>query len=217
MAEELDAFLSDYKLVIPAEGSEVIDCPTWHIAVYAHHFESGLHFTLDLVLLKILKAFNICLAQLTPLAVRTLIAYVWVDRYLGYSESLNLFRRLHWLLHNSSTEKGWWSLITAKDKMIVYPKMTGLKGCQGAFYWLTVPANFPLRRHITKPYPRMDDLPSYGLSKTEQEAFDYFECESDVEGNEESETRIPCNWLPHAKYILGIEPMSPLFLCRTHL
>ncbi|XP_057251317.1 uncharacterized protein LOC130591664 [Beta vulgaris subsp. vulgaris] len=35
-------------------------------------------------------------------------------------------------------------------------------------------------------------------------------------GGDEGETRIPRVWLPHAKYILGNEPLSAVFLCRTH-
>ena len=97
--------------------------------------------------------------------------------------------------------------MTAKDKITVYPKMSELKGWEGAFYWLTVPVDFP---------PRMEDVPSYGLSEAEQEAFDYFESEPKVGEGEESEIRVPCTWLPHAKYILGNEPLSALFLCRTH-
>ena len=76
VAKELYGFPPEYNLVIPAEGSKVVDCPAGHVAVYAHHLEFGLRFPLDLVLVKILQAFNVCLAQLTPLAVRNIIAYV---------------------------------------------------------------------------------------------------------------------------------------------
>lgn len=106
VAKDLYALPPEYNLVIPAEGSRVIDCPRGHIAVYAHHFEYGLRFPLDLVLAKILQAFNICLAQLTPLTMRNIIAYVWVCRDLDFPETLYLFRRLHWLRQNDSAEKG---------------------------------------------------------------------------------------------------------------
>lgn len=62
----------------------------------------------------------------------------------------------------------------------------------------------------------MEDVPSYGFSKADQEAFDYFESKPEVEGSEEAEARIPCTWLPHAKYILDNEPFSSLLPCRTH-
>lgn len=81
VAKEFYAPPIEYNLIIPGEGSKVIDSPTGHIAFYAHHFEFGLRYPLDLVLVKILKAFHV-LAQLTPLAVRNFIAYIWVCRYL---------------------------------------------------------------------------------------------------------------------------------------
>ena len=46
--------------------------------------------------------------------------------------------------------------MTAKDKMTIYPKLSELKDWKGAF---------------TKPYSRMEDVPSYGLSEAEQEGF----------------------------------------------
>ena len=59
-------------------------------------------------------------------------------------------------------------------------------------------------------------MPSYGLSEAEKEAFDYFESEKAAVEGDEVETRVPCTWLPHAKYILGNGPLSALNLCRTH-
>ncbi|KMS98968.1 hypothetical protein BVRB_3g067080 [Beta vulgaris subsp. vulgaris] len=117
---------------------------------------------------------------------------------------------------NASAEKGWWPLMTYKDKMTVYPKMSGLKCWQGAFYWLKVPDDFPLRRHFTKPYPSMEDIPKYDLSEAEKEAFKYFDSVDVAVEGEETEMRIPSTWLPHTKYILGNEPLSAVFLCRTH-
>ena len=54
----------------------VTERPPGHVAVYNHHFEFGLRFPLNSNLLKILNAFNVCLAQLTPLANRNLIVYI---------------------------------------------------------------------------------------------------------------------------------------------
>ncbi|KMT05287.1 hypothetical protein BVRB_7g174250 [Beta vulgaris subsp. vulgaris] len=48
------------------------------------------------------------------------------------------------------------------------------------------------------------------------EAFEYFDSVDAVLEGDEGETRIPRIWLPHAKYILGNEPLSAVFLCRTH-
>lgn len=106
--------------------------------------------------------------------------------------------------------------MTVADKMTVYPKMSGLKSWQGAFYWLKVPDDFPLRRHFTKPYPRMEDITKYDLTEAEIKAFEYFDSVDVVLEGDETETRVPRTWLPHAKYILGNEPLSAVFLRRTH-
>ncbi|KMS94811.1 hypothetical protein BVRB_015090, partial [Beta vulgaris subsp. vulgaris] len=79
-----------------------------------------------------------------------------------------------------------------------------------------VPDNFPLRRHFTKPFPRMEDVTKYELTEAEVKAFEYFDSVDAVLEGDEGETRIPRTWLPHAKYILGNEPLSAVFLCRTH-
>ena len=59
-------------------------------------------------------------------------------------------------------------------------------------------------------------MPPYDLSEAEERAFDYFESEDVAAEGDEAEMRIPYTWLPHTKYILGNEPLSVVFLCRTH-
>lgn len=66
-ALEAFAFLDDYALVLLVEGSRVPDCPVGHIAIYAHLLDFGLRFPLDPFIVKIFKAWNICLSQLTLL------------------------------------------------------------------------------------------------------------------------------------------------------
>lgn len=63
-----------------------------------------LRFILDLFIVKIFRAQNICLAQLTPLGSRNLIAYTWVVRYNRFSKTLNLFRKLHWIKEDGSAK-----------------------------------------------------------------------------------------------------------------
>ncbi|KMT05595.1 hypothetical protein BVRB_7g167360 [Beta vulgaris subsp. vulgaris] len=79
-----------------------------------------------------------------------------------------------------------------------------------------VPDDFPRRRHFTKPYPRMDDVPKYDLSAAEKKTVKYFGTVDMVVEGEETEIKAPRIWLPHAKYILGNGPLSAVFLCRTH-
>lgn len=111
-----------YLLIVPPEGAIVTECPPGHMTVYTHHFEFGLCFLLDSFLVEILNASNVFLAQLTPLAVQNLIAYIWVVRFLD-------FRHIRWLKKNrSSRQSGWWSLMTVDKKTTVQPKISGLKG-----------------------------------------------------------------------------------------
>lgn len=105
------------------------------MAVYTIHFEFGLRFPLDFFLVKIMNAFNVNLAQLTPLAVCNLFSYIWTIRFLDFSKILNLFRHLLWLKRNvSSWQAGWQSLTTADKKVTIQPKFSGLKGWQDAFF-----------------------------------------------------------------------------------
>lgn len=89
------AFPDDYRLVMPAEGDKIIDCPPGHVAIYAHMLDFGLRFPLDPFIIKIFRAWNIYLAQLTSLGWCNLIAYAWVVRYKGFPETLNLFHKVH--------------------------------------------------------------------------------------------------------------------------
>lgn len=47
-----------YQLVVPPEGSIVMECPPGHVVVYIYLFEFGLLFPLDSFLMKILNAFH---------------------------------------------------------------------------------------------------------------------------------------------------------------
>lgn len=73
LANNLYEFPEGYRLVVPLEGSTVMECSHGHVAVYTHHFEFRLRFPLDSFLVKILNASNVCLAQLNPLAARNLM------------------------------------------------------------------------------------------------------------------------------------------------
>lgn len=69
------AFPTNYELVLTATSSRVTDFPAGHVAIYTHMLDFGLCFSLDLFIVKIFEAWNICLAQLTLLGWWNLIAY----------------------------------------------------------------------------------------------------------------------------------------------
>lgn len=205
VARELYHMPTGYRLIVPPEGAIVAEYPAGHAAIYTHHFEFGLRLPLYSFLVEITNAFNLCLAQLTPLVVRNLIVYIWVVRFLDFPQTINLFLYIHWLKKNgSSRQAGWWWLTTA-DK--------------DAFFWLRVPENYPARRHCTKPGPHMEHLPLVSLSEEELTAFDYFNTEDfeiTYEDGKTTSAKDPKYWIPHSKYILGNKPLSVVLLSRTH-
>lgn len=109
--------------------------------------------------------------------------------------------------------------MSTKNKLIVYPKLTDLKGWQPAFYWVRVSDNFSISRYFTKPITHMEDIPTYGLFVAEEKSVAYFHSELGimVVDGEEAEERIPSTLLPNVKYILGNESLSALFLCQSYL
>lgn len=74
-AKEYLRLPSGYQLVVPKEKSVILDCPPGHIGVYAHHFDFGIRFPLHPYLMKILRAWNVCLAQITPQVIRIVVAF----------------------------------------------------------------------------------------------------------------------------------------------
>lgn len=227
------AFPDDYTLVLPAEGSRVTDCPSGHVAIYAHMLDFGLRFPLDPFFVKVFKAWNICLAQLTPLGWRNLMAYAWVVRYKGFPETLNLFRKLHWIKEDGSAKGkgagkkrksrddelegrgGWMSIYTKAGKLTVYPKPSSLKLWRGRFFWVRVPDDFPLRRQWTKPRSRMEHIRDRGLTRRERVAFDYFASDSIPALRGKKRVPVPKYWLPHTNYIFTNPALSALGFCRA--
>ena len=74
------------------------------------------------------------------------------------------------------------SLYTKAGKLMVYPKLASLKHWRERFFWVQVPADFPLRRQWTKSRPRMEHILDRGLTRREKEAFDFFEAASITAG-----------------------------------
>ena len=204
---------AEYKLVVPAEGATIFYCPPGHIAVYAKHFDFGLRFPLHPFVEKIFRAWNVCLAQVTPTTIRTVISFVWLCLFKQWPLTLNLFKRLLWLKKDGET--GWMSAYSATKRKTVHPPLSSCKDWQDRFYFVQVPDNFLLRRTFTKPRPRMEQYNQRGLGRRERKAFDYLECDILDVGLSKKQA-VNRNWLPNAYYILGSQPLSAVGLCNTH-
>lgn len=157
------AMSEGYSLVLPESSDRITHPPPRHVGVYVHHLDYGLCFPLDPTLVKILKAFNICLAQLHPLAVRGLICYLWVCRFKGFPETLSLCKILHYL-HPSSTfpdSVGWYCLYSAKLKMTSLGTPTGVRNWNDRFFWFKVPEDYPFSMGFISPRLRMAGIETF--------------------------------------------------------
>ncbi|XP_056682631.1 uncharacterized protein [Spinacia oleracea] len=203
-----------YRLVIPAEGSVILDCPPGHIGVYAHHLDFGLRFPLHRFIEKVFRAWNVCLAQVTPQVVRNVVAFTWLLSFKQWPQTINLFRRLIWL-KKYKKKSGWWSFYTKASKMTVNPKLSSCKDWEKNFYWLRVPSDFPIWTRFHLPRPHMNHYPIRELGFREKRAHQFVSCLHVDTGLQKSVT-VPKYWLPPAKYILGNGPLSAVGLCHTH-
>uniref|UniRef100_A0A803LA17 Transposase (putative) gypsy type domain-containing protein n=1 Tax=Chenopodium quinoa TaxID=63459 RepID=A0A803LA17_CHEQI len=184
-----------YELSIPLSGTSVLDCPAGSVAVYMKHLDFGLRFPLHPFVAKILKAWNVCLVQVTPPTIRAVIATIWVMLYRNYPLTLNVFRRLITLKRDGQSD-GWWSLYTQPRKYTVHPKLTSCKGWQVRFFFMSVPEDFPLRRTFFQPHPRFDSIPERDLGKHEERAVNHFDVSEFDEGD--GKVRIVPKTLPKA-------------------
>lgn len=62
VGKDLYALLEGYELIVPDDDARITHPPEGCIGVYAYSLDFGLRFPLDPTLVKILRAFNICLA-----------------------------------------------------------------------------------------------------------------------------------------------------------
>lgn len=56
-----------YELLVPDDNARITHPPKGHISLYSYILDFGLRFPLDHTLVKIMRAFNVGLAQLHPL------------------------------------------------------------------------------------------------------------------------------------------------------
>uniref|UniRef100_A0A803KUN1 Uncharacterized protein n=1 Tax=Chenopodium quinoa TaxID=63459 RepID=A0A803KUN1_CHEQI len=202
-----------YDLHLPAAGSSMLDCPAGHVVIYSKHFDFGLRFPLHPFVAKILRAWNVCLVQITPSTIHAVIALVWVMLYRNFRLTLNAFRKLMTLKRHGQSE-GWWSLYTASRKYTVHPKLSSCKGWQDKFFFLSVPDDIPIRRTFYRLHPRFDTIPERELGRHELRAVSHF----DIIESEDDKGRsrlAPKVWVPNVGYILGDAPLSHIVLCWT--
>lgn len=206
-----------YRLIVPDDDARITHPPEGCIGVYAYSLDFGLRFPLDPTLVKILRAFNVCLAQLHPFAVRTLISYIWVCRFLEFPETLSLCKRVHHLRNSGTGNKiGWFSIYCNRGRLTCHGMPTGQKEWKDRFYWLAVPADFPVARGFVRPRTRLEGVEILDGAVLEERAFEHFSSEPKFNAAGKEVGRLPRVWLPHSSYVLRNDVLSAMFLCSTH-
>jgi hypothetical protein len=203
-----------YKIRLPDDGETICCPPPGHIGVYLRHFEFGLRFPLNPHVEAILKAMNVAVGQLMPLAIRTIIAFVWTCLYKGEAPTVNLFRRLHHLRPSNTDHPGWYQLNTEKGFVTVNPKLSSCKDWKGKFFFLSAPDDYPLPRK----FERRVNLRCEAPSERQQLSFrqvkmhvknvclndDESRCLRMFEAGRKGES---IGWLPPTQIILQDEPL----------
>ncbi|XP_056699732.1 uncharacterized protein [Spinacia oleracea] len=206
-----------YRLIVPDDDARITHPPEGCIGVYAYSLDFGLRFPLDPTLVKILRAFNVCLAQLHPFAVRTLISYIWVCRFLEFPETLSLCKRVHHLRNSGTGNKiGWFSIYCNRGRLTCHGMPTAQKEWKDRFYWLAVPADFPVARGFVRPRTRLEGVEILDGAVLEERAFEHFSSEPKFNAAGKEVGRLPRVWLPHSSYVLRNDVLSAMFLCSTH-
>jgi hypothetical protein len=199
--------------VLPGEKDTICCPPPGHIGVYMKHLEHGLRFPLNEHLLAILKPMNVAIGQLMPLAIRTIVGFIWVCIWKGEAATVSLFRRLH---HLQKIKKTWYSVVTEAGYVTVNPKVSSCKDWSDRFVFVRVPDDFPLPRLFEQRVnlrcegraersqfafqQKMTSAGNVFLNKDERRFLDYFKAD-------EAHPKLCANWLPPTQIILRDEPL----------
>ncbi|XP_074267467.1 uncharacterized protein LOC141590809 [Silene latifolia] len=178
------------------------------------HLEYGLRFPLNGYVMAIIRAMNVAVVQLHPLAMRTIIGFVWLCLFKGEAPTVNLFRRLHHLKPSISGRVGWYSVQTEQGYVSV-DKLSSCKDWQGRWVYVKVPDDYPLPRSfqhqvnlrcetraehdrwVTLKHLKMDASRVH-LKEDERLAMRLFEVDK---------SGMPKRWIPPTQIILQDEPL----------
>src|SRR5436189_4665264 len=126
------------------------------VGVYAGHFQCGLTLPLDMDLVRIMKYYELPLCQFTPIAIGSMVGFLHLIRRLEIPFSLALFRSL---FRPQVLPDGYMTLMArVSRKFLVVPSKVGTKW-QRRFFFVRVPAGFPLKTHWVKPHAGIFKVP----------------------------------------------------------
>lgn len=173
------------------------------MAVYTHNLEFGIHFPIRFFLSKDFKCFQRLPSPTNSYASPQPNCLPLDYPVLGFPGNFESIPTTTLAKKNGSyRQRRWWSLTIADKKLIVHPKVSGLKGWQDAFFWLRVPEDFPVCCQFSYPRPHMEYLPSVSLTMEELMASDYFDIEDfqyTFDDGRVTVVKESKQWLPHTK------------------
>ncbi|KAK9690624.1 hypothetical protein RND81_09G141200 [Saponaria officinalis] len=190
------------------------DSGTEEIAATLYDLPSGL----------LLRRANVSIAQLHPLAIRTMVAWTWVCLFKGWELSVDVFRSLHYLKMGTGPSEGYWSLYTESGYCTSYPKLTSVKGCRERWLFVRSSTPFDHPRHFRNDVHarfeaveewcpgKVQPVTDIYLSPDQTEVREYFRARH----NKKSEA-LPGIWLPPVDVItedlhlsrVGLLPARP--------
>jgi len=213
--EEHYDFGTPYCIVAPEVGQSICCPPPGHIGVYIRQLEYGLRFPLNEHVAAIISRMNVAVGQLHPLAVRTIIAFVWLCLYKGVVPSVNLFRRLHHLRPSTMGVLSGWYSVQTEAGYVTCTKLTSCKDWKDRWVYVQVPEDFPLPRtfqsrvflrcetqrerekYVSRKKLKLDAAKVH-LTEEESHALGHFEAER---------AGLSKEWMPPTQIILQDEPL----------
>ncbi|GFS45589.1 hypothetical protein Acr_00g0096950 [Actinidia rufa] len=136
---ELDKLGSTYsfplgiRLRIPGDGETILSARQGEVAFYEAAFQAGLRLPIHPTIREILVHYNICPAQLSPNAWRSVICSLVIWRHFKRHMSCDEFRYLYSL--SPLPDSGWFYFKARPDKNLLRGSPSNVKGWKTRFFF----------------------------------------------------------------------------------
>ena len=209
-----------YWCKVPSATDRLHMPPEGYTAIYVRMFEFGLRLPLDDFVTAVLIAYNISLAQLTPMSIKRLMSFLWTCIFMGLRPTLEAFNGVFKLAAITVADsKGWWSIQDRQGKLSAFPYVSSDKEWKGSWLWVRVPTK-PNHPHLfgaplkfTKPDPGMTAVGDLVVSEADKEVITWFgkKPDKDVQGKFS-----PTTWLPWSQFIFQEKVLAVCGLSRQY-
>ncbi|XP_057511553.1 uncharacterized protein LOC130793727 isoform X2 [Actinidia eriantha] len=157
---ELEEFGAKYsfppgvQLRLPGDGETILSAREGEVAFYEAAFQAGLRLPLHPTIRKILIHYNICPAQLSPNAWRSVICSLVIWRYFKRHLSCDEFRCLYSL--SPLPDSGWYYFKARPEKNFLRGSPSNVKGWKTRFFFASGDEwEFPSNAPVSDGTPRV--------------------------------------------------------------